>query len=75
MTRPDPRNHRRADGRFQRVTTVADGRVAFRGINVTVASCDRCGFRSALTECLCDHWHECSDGYYAPECDAVGWEA
>jgi hypothetical protein len=54
-----------------KVITVADGRVAFRGRNVTVARCDRCGFGSALTECLCDHWHYCSDGEYQPECDLL----
>ena len=48
------------------LTTIEDGRVALRRINVTVASCDRCDFRSGLTECLCDHWHECADGPYGP---------
>lgn len=53
------------------LTTIEDGRVALRRINVTVASCDRCDFRSGLTECLCDHWHECADGPYEPECDVL----
>lgn len=51
--------------------TVADGRVGFHWRNVTVATCDRVGciFRSGLTECLCDHWHDCVTGPYEPECN------
>lgn len=45
-----------------------DGRVRIR--SGSVATCSRCDFRSGLTECLCDHWHECSDGHYQPHCDA-----
>lgn len=44
-----------------------DGRVRFR-YSPTVAHCNRCDFASGLTECLCDHWHDCVDGPYEPEC-------
>lgn len=49
--------------------TVEDGRVRIR--SGSVATCNRCDFRSGLTECPCDHWHECVDGSYEPECDAT----
>ena len=51
------------------VTTVDDGRVRIR--SGYLANCNRCDFLSGLTECLCDHEHECVDGTYAPECDVL----